>query len=110
MGNHYVRVGNRTFKNEAYKRLTEKEKQTIVKQGQDADKKRLENMRKGLGLEPQQGITLDVTPAGVAKRNEAIKAEEAKIAAEEVSSSEEVTVETAKKSKGKSKKESVAAE
>jgi len=47
-----------------------------------ANQKRLENIRNSMGVKAPQNITLDVTPAGVAARTEAIKAEEAKIAVE----------------------------
>jgi len=53
----------------------------IKAEGELANQKRLENIRKGLGMEPQK-VTLDVTPAGVAARKAAIEAEEARIAAE----------------------------
>jgi hypothetical protein len=103
MGNFYVRVGNRTLKGEEYRSLTSKDRQKLIDEGERATQKRLENMRKGLGLEPKQGITLDVTPQGVLKRQEAIKAEEAKLAAE---TSEETAVqeEPVKKSKVKKSK------
>jgi len=48
-----------------------------------ANQKRLENIRNSMGVKAPQNITLDVTPAGVAARTAAIKAEEAKIASEE---------------------------
>lgn len=82
MGNFYARVGNRTLKNEELRNLNEKDKQKLIAEGKAAEQKRLENMRKAFGMEQPQKVTLDVTPAGVAKRQAAIKAEEAKIAAE----------------------------
>jgi hypothetical protein len=61
----------------------------IKEDAKRADQKRLENMRKGLGLEPQR-LTLDVTPKGVAARKAAIAAEEAKIAAETLAIKEDL--------------------
>jgi hypothetical protein len=109
MGNLYVRVGNRTLKNQEYSRLTQEQKQKFVKEGEEANKRRIERMQKALGFDPtKQNILLDVTPAGVAKRNAAIKAEEAKIAAENAAEIE--TPDETEKSKGKSKKKIVASE
>jgi len=78
----YVRIGNRSFPVEEAQNLSQKQIEEIKTDAEKANQKRLENMRKGLGLEPNAPITLDVTPAGVAARHKAIAAEEAKIAAE----------------------------
>jgi hypothetical protein len=77
----YIRVGNRTLTGEEAKRLTPDQIEKIKTDADKANQKRLENMRKGLGLEPQR-ITLDVTPKAVAARKAAIAVEEAKLAAE----------------------------
>ncbi len=77
----YFRVGNRTLTASEMGFMTPKQIEEIKTQAEVAKQKRLENLRKGLGVEPQK-ITLDVTPAGVAARKAAIAAEEARIAAE----------------------------
>lgn len=77
----YFRVGNRTFTAVELGFMKPAEIEKIKIDGEEANKKRLENMRKGLGMEPQK-VTLDVTPAGIAARREAIAVEEARIAAE----------------------------
>lgn len=82
MGNFYVRVGNRTLKNEEALNLTSEDRKMFLEEAERANQKRLENMRKGLGMEEPQRVTLDVTPEGIAKRQAAIKAEENRIAAE----------------------------
>lgn len=86
----YVRIGNRSFQAEEAKNLSQKQIEEIMTDAERANQKRLENMRKGLGLEPNAPITLDVTPMGVAARNKAIAAEEAKIAAETKSIDEDL--------------------
>ena len=78
----YVRVGNRTFRKEELQEMTPDQIKKVEDDGERANQKRLENMRKGLGLEPTAGLTLDVTPKGVAERKSAITAEEAKIVTE----------------------------
>ena len=116
----YVRVGNRTFKKEELKSMTPDQVKKVEDDGERANQKRLENMRKGLGLEPTAGMTLDVTPKAVAERKSAITAEEAKIVAEareiearkapaEVAE-EAQALEPVKKSKGRKAKEPVASE
>jgi len=77
----YVRIGNRSFPVEEARGLSQKQIEEIMIDAERANQKRLENMRAGLGLEPQK-MTIDVTPSGVAARNKAIAAEEARIAAE----------------------------
>jgi hypothetical protein len=77
----YFRVGNRTFTEHELQFMTPKKIEEVKADGELANQKRLENIRKGLGMEPQK-VTLDVTPAGVATRNAAIAVEEARIAAE----------------------------
>lgn len=108
MGTLYVRVGNRTMPYEQAKVLSSKQVKEIEESAKKANEKRLENMRRGLGLEPQK-VTLDVTPKAVAARKAAIAAEEAKIAAEaEAGSSEQTQTqpvdEKPKASEGKGKK------
>lgn len=86
---YYMRVGNRTVTRQEMQFMKPAQIEEIKAQGEAANQKRLENMRKGLGLEPKK-LTLDVTPAGVAARKSAIEAEEAKIAAETVAVAEEI--------------------
>lgn len=78
---NYRRIGNRTLTSTELQNLTAAQINKIKEDGERANQLRLENMRKGLGIEPQK-VTLDVTPAGIAARKEAIAAEEARIAAE----------------------------
>lgn len=85
----YFRVGNRSLTEHEMKFMTAEKLEQIKKDGELANQKRLENMRKGLGLEPQK-VTLDVTPTGIAARNAAIKAEEDRIAAETKAVTEEI--------------------
>lgn len=77
----YVRIGNRSFQTDEVTRLTPKQIEQIKVDGERANQKRLENMRAGLGLEPQK-MMIDVTPAGIAARKASIAAEEAKIVKE----------------------------
>lgn len=77
----YFRVGNRTLTAIEMGVMKPAEIEKIKVDGDLANQKRLENIRKGLGVEPQK-MTLDVTPTAVATRNEAIAVEEARIAAE----------------------------
>jgi hypothetical protein len=78
----YVRVGNRTFTMAERALLTPKQITEIKAQADRAHLKRLENMRLAAGGTNPQAMTLDVTPAGIAKRAAAIAAEEAKIKSE----------------------------
>lgn len=90
---NYFRVGNRTFTQDEIKNITPSQLKVIEEAAKVANDKRLENMRKGLGLEPQK-MTIDVTPQGVAKRLAAIKAEEEKIAMETKAIEEELGPDT----------------
>ena len=92
---NYFRVGNRTFTGSELGLLSKADIEKVKADGVAANEKRLENMRKGLGMEPQK-VTLDVTPAAVAARKAAIEAEEAKIAAETKASSDAVAAEEAR--------------
>jgi len=76
----YVRVGNRTLTNAEIASLSAKQIEQIKIDAEKANKKRLENIQRSMGINPQ-AVTLDVTPAAVAARNAAIKVEEARIAA-----------------------------
>lgn len=91
---NYRRVGNRTFRERDLKFMTPQQIEKIKTDGEKANERRLENMRRGLGIKPE-AITLDVTPAGIAKRQAAIKAEEARIAAETASIEKDLGAETA---------------
>jgi len=117
---YYVRIGNSTVTAEERKRMTSKQIEKVKDDAEKANQKRLENMRKGLGLEPKKGLTLDVTPEGIAARKSAITAEEAKIVEEakeiekrmaaesDISKSESADKKENKKTKkGKAKKETV---
>ncbi len=90
---YYRRVGNRSLTQKDMQFMKPSQLEKIKADGEIANQKRLENMRKGLGLEPQK-VTLDVTPAGVAARKAAIAAEEARIAAETKAVTEEIGNET----------------
>jgi hypothetical protein len=88
---NYIRVGNRTLTQNEYARLTPSQIRAIEESSRLANEKRLENIRKGLGIKSNtQNVTIDVTPQGVAKMKAAIAAEEEKIAAETQSINEEV--------------------
>lgn len=78
----YFRIGNRTVSESEMRFLSHAQIEQIKAEGELATQKRLENMRKGLGLEPQK-VDIDVTPEGIAARNVAIKNEEDKIKAED---------------------------
>lgn len=107
MGTLYVRVGNRTLPAEEAARLSPKEVSQAKAEAEEANRKRLENMQKALGLNLPKGaanVTLDVTPAGIAARKAAIAAEEAKIAEEAKAAEPAPAQPPAEPAKGKSKK------
>lgn len=89
----YYRVGNRTLTATELGIMTPKQVEEIKIDAERANQKRLENTRRGLGMEPQK-ITLNVTPEAVAARNEAIVAEEVKIEAETKAIAKELGPET----------------
>lgn len=90
----YVRVGNRTLTADEMRFTTPKQIKEYEEQAEKANQKRLDNMRKSLGMDPKK-VTLDVTPKGVAARKVAIAVEEAKIAAETNAIAEDLGLEKA---------------
>lgn len=110
---NYFRIGNRTLTQDEMTRLRPADIEKIKQDSELANEKRLENIRKSLGVKTPQAVTLDVTPAGIAARNAAIAAEEAKIAAEKAASEQANTPqnenEAQKDKKGQKKKNAVAA-
>ena len=87
---NYTRVGNRTFTQHEFQSMSPGQIEQIRADGELVNQKRLDNLRKSFGIQPNAPITLNVTPAGVAARKIAIAAEEAKIAAETKAIADEI--------------------
>ena len=90
----YFRVGNTTMTEREILFTSPEKLEQIRIDAEKANQKRLENIRKSLGIKGPVNLTLDVTPKGIAARKAAIEAEEAKIATETKAIAEEIGPET----------------